>query len=161
MHFPKSSKLTRSISLKPRTSSYTTRRMWGTRMKMRSGRRQRSIIRICAPEFCGTDFGSQQRNTRLTQNPNIRKSTHPNKTDPKQKIPCRFLVKATNLFEVVTAQMKRSRMPPRSRTTACGVKKRPSAMIFRLISMLMQMTKAYSAICIDQSKTIAVEIKYQ
>lgn len=36
--------------------------------------------------------------------------------------------------------------PPKSLITAVGVKKRPSAMIFRMSSMLMKITKTYSPI---------------
>lgn len=36
--------------------------------------------------------------------------------------------------------------PPKSLMTAVGVKKRPSAMIFRMSSMLMKITKTYSPI---------------
>lgn len=46
-----------------------------------------------------------------------------------------------------TKQMKMSMTPPKSRMTAVGVKKRPSAMIFKVSSMLMKMTNTYSAIC--------------
>lgn len=40
--------------------------MCGTRVKILNGLTQRKIIKSCAPEFGGTLFGIQQRNTRLT-----------------------------------------------------------------------------------------------
>lgn len=36
--------------------------------------------------------------------------------------------------------------PPKSRMTAVGVKNKPSAIIFKLSSILMNITKTYSAI---------------
>ena len=42
--------------------------------------------------------------------------------------------------------MNMSRIPPKSLTIAFGVKIKPSAKIFRLISKLMQITNEYSAI---------------
>ena len=51
--------------MKPRHSSYTTHRMWGTRMNIRRGRKHRRIMRIWAPEFWGTLVGIQQRNIKL------------------------------------------------------------------------------------------------
>lgn len=40
--------------------------MCGTRIKILSGRKQRRIMSICAPEFWGTCWGIQHRKTRLT-----------------------------------------------------------------------------------------------
>lgn len=57
--------LTNKISLKPRQSSSTTFRICGTRVKILRGRTQRSIINNCAPEFGGTLFGIQHKNTKL------------------------------------------------------------------------------------------------
>lgn len=42
--------------------------------------------------------------------------------------------------------MNMSMTPPKSLITAVGVKKSPSAMIFRMSSMLMKITKTYSPI---------------
>lgn len=43
-----------------------------------------------------------------------------------------------------------SMTPPKSLMTAVGVKNKPSAMIFRLSSMLMNITNTYSAICMGE-----------
>lgn len=58
--------LTRKISLKPLRTSRTTFLICGTSLKIRSGRRQRSIMRSWAPDSGGTLFGSQHKNIRLT-----------------------------------------------------------------------------------------------
>lgn len=58
--------LTRNISLKPLRTSRTTFLICGTSLKIRSGRRQRSIMRSWAPDSGGTLFGSQHKKIRLT-----------------------------------------------------------------------------------------------
>ena len=53
--------------------------------------------------------------------------------------------------------MNMSRIPPKSLTIAFGVKIKPSAKIFRLISKLMQITNEYSAIYnINHVNTVAI-----
>lgn len=58
--------LTRKISLNPLRTSRTTFLIWGTSLKILSGRRQRSIISSWAPDLGGTSVGSQHRKIRLT-----------------------------------------------------------------------------------------------
>lgn len=58
--------LTRKISLKPLRTSRTTFLIWGTSLKIRSGRRQRSIISSWAPDSGGMSGGSQHRKIKLT-----------------------------------------------------------------------------------------------
>lgn len=58
--------LTRKISLNPLRTSRTTFLIWGTSLKILSGRRQRSIISSWAPDSGGTSGGSQHRKIRLT-----------------------------------------------------------------------------------------------
>lgn len=48
---------------------------------------------------------------------------------------------------ILTQYINRLSIPPKSLMKALGVKKNPSANIFSPISILIQITKAYSAIC--------------
>lgn len=58
--------LTRKISLNPLRTSRTTFLIWGTSLKILSGRRQRSIISSWAPDLGGMSVGSQHRKIRFT-----------------------------------------------------------------------------------------------
>ena len=63
--------LTKKISLNPLRTSRTTFLIWGTSLKILSGRRQRSIISSWAPDSGGTSGGSQHRKIRLTYSRHI------------------------------------------------------------------------------------------